>query len=507
MPCHQMGGRWMGQCEFDASGNPTNLNQTQNQIPTDPANLPEVIPSQKVVLKNGDTFEITAEMVQQKIGNESIKRVAYNRQIPGPQIMVEQGSSITVTLINKTLFPTTLHSHGLRLDDDFDGVPKSMMGKQDSILPGKSFSYTLTFPDAGIYWYHPHIREDYGQEMGMYGAFLVTPKDTKYWNPVDREEVLILDDFAKGVPFFKDHTDHTLMGRYGNMIVVNNQENPQLTAKRGEKIRFYILNTANVRPFDISLDGGTQVLVGGDMGRIEKEQKVDHFILGPAERAIVEVQFEDDGIYPILNRGKQIASVKVLAEDISSVSLPALRSNSNDYASIRNNLSALLKKPIEKSLSLSLEMAGMGNMGNHTMGEMQSSLDDGIEWEDTMVGMNGMSTDQNTKWILKDTTTGKENMDIMWKFKKDDLVKIEIYNDPNSMHPMQHPIHFHGQRFVVLTTNGIANTDFQWKDTTLIPAGTKVEILLETSNIGSWMAHCHIAEHLHSGMMFHFDVE
>jgi FtsP/CotA-like multicopper oxidase with cupredoxin domain len=85
-------------------------------------------------------------------------------------------------------------------------------------------------------------------------------------------------------------------------------------------------------------------------------------------------------------------------------------------------------------------------------------------------------------------------------------VKISIKNDEKGMHPMQHPIHFHGQRFVVLSRDGVVNDNLQWKDTVLIPSGQTFDILVEMSNPGEWMAHCHIAEHLESGMMFDFTV-
>jgi len=98
-------------------------------------------------------------------------------------------------------------------------------------------------------------------------------------------------------------------------------------------------------------------------------------------------------------------------------------------------------------------------------------------------------------------------MDIEWKFKKGQFVKVEIYNDPKSMHPMQHPVHFHWQRFVVLTRDGKPNTNLQWKDTTLVKNGEKIEILIEMTNVWTWMSHCHIAEHLQSGMMMTFKVE
>ena len=512
MPCHQMGGMWMGNCEKDDSGNiiPPTV-EVGNTFSTEIAGLPRTEPSLEVVLKNGDVYEMTAEMVQQTVGNTTIKRLAYNRQIPGPRLIVEQGATITLQLTNSLEIPTTLHSHGIRLSDAFDGVPLQMMGKQKEILPGESFLYTLTFPDAGVFWYHPHMREDYTQEMGMYGNFFVTPKDPAYFGKVDREEFLMIDDFAKSIPFFKDYTDHSLMGRYGDIFLINNQDDFQITAKRGEKIRFYITNTANTRVFDLQIDGGAMKLVGGDNGRIEKEEKIDHLILGPAERAIVEIQFEDDGIFPVLHRGKTLGQITVLPEDLHSVEMLSFSENTSDYAAIRDQFADLLKKPADKKLKIGMEMNGMGHMEgmNHDMMGMMNGgvADDGIEWEDNMGMMNAMSTDQNTKWILEDTETGEENMDIQWKFQKGSLVKIEIFNDPKGMHPMQHPIHFHGQRFVVLSIDGKPNENLQWKDTVLIPSGKTVTLAVEMNNVGSWMAHCHIAEHLHAGMMFHFEVE
>ena len=83
-----------------------------------------------------------------------------------------------------------------------------------------------------------------------------------------------------------------------------------------------------------------------------------------------------------------------------------------------------------------------------------------IEWEDEMAAMNNISTSADTFWKIIDEETGKENMKIDWQFNTGDLIKVRIFNDPKSMHPMQHPIHFHGQRFLVLSTNGEVNNNF-----------------------------------------------
>ena len=129
-----------------------------------------------------------------------------------------------------------------------------------------------------------------------------------------------------------------------------------------------------------------------------------------------------------------------------------------------------------------------------------------IEWYDIMPGPNSASTTMNMRWIIRDSATGRENHDINWTFRAGDKVKIRIVNSPQSAHPMPHPIHFHGQRFLVAAVNGIRNRNLAWKDTYLVGQDHVVDILLDASNPGGWMAHCHIAEHLEGMMMFPFYV-
>ena len=130
----------------------------------------------------------------------------------------------------------------------------------------------------------------------------------------------------------------------------------------------------------------------------------------------------------------------------------------------------------------------------------------GIEWEDDMVEVNRGTTPANTRWKLIDRATGDENHGIAWKFRVG-WVKIELVNEMDSDHPMHHPFHVHGAgRFLVLDRDGTEEQNLMWKDTVLIRTGEVVNILLEITNPGHWMAHCHIAEHHESGMMFSFEV-
>ena len=116
--------------------------------------------------------------------------LAYNGSVPGPTLRVRQGSTITVNFTNRTDLESTVHWHGLRLENRFDGTHET----QAPVAVGESFTYQITFPDPGVYWYHPHIREDYGQEMGLAGNILVVPAEADYWPPANRELMMTIDD-------------------------------------------------------------------------------------------------------------------------------------------------------------------------------------------------------------------------------------------------------------------------------------------------------------------------
>jgi suppressor of ftsI len=495
-------------------------------VSTDVAGLAEAKPPATVELKNGDTYDLTASIVKKNINGTEFRMLAYNGSIPGSLIEVRQGSAVTINFKNNADMETTLHSHGVRLDNPFDGVPGMT---QQTVKPGGTFAYQVKFPDAGMYWYHPHVREDYEQELGLYGNYLVMPSSTAYWSPVNQEVPLFLDDILieNGmIALSKTGADHTLMGRYGNVMLVNGETNYSLSAKKGEVIRFYMTNSASARPFNVAIEGAKLRLVGSDGGAYERDQWVDSVTLGPSERGIVEVLFDKSGAFALQNktpdRTYTLGTINVTDTpiDISyAKEFSVLKTHTDTVQSI-NPFRSYFDKAPDKQIQLTLDMGGnMMNMqgmghGSHMMpdgsimgGSMMSAGPDGIEWEDTMQAMNQMSNTESAQWKIVDQATGNANMGIDWTFKLGQPVKIRIWNDPNSMHPMQHEIHFHGQQFLVLARNGVKQTDLVWKDTVLVPSGQTVDILLNPSNPGTWMAHCHTAEHLEAGMMFSFKVQ
>jgi FtsP/CotA-like multicopper oxidase with cupredoxin domain len=353
---------------------------------------------------------------------------------------------------------------------------------------------------------------------------VVRPKDPFYFPPADKEEVLFLSDLPMKngvITLRKDQTSHSLMGQYGNVMLVNGSDQYTVTGSAGDTVRLYVVNSANVRPFNFAIEGLTMKLVGGDSGAYEQGAVVDAVLLNPSERAIVDILIPKEGTYRLVN--KTPTKTYVLG---TLVSVPSDALHDNSYSVLESNEDTVksvesMKKYFnvapQKTINLSIDMHGgmMGGM-NHTHGGMSGGMmggmgmqatTDGIEWEDGHADMNAMSNVDSLTWKMVDAATGKSNMDVNWEFKKDVPVKIRIFNDPMSMHPMQHPVHFHGQRFLVLDRDGVRQTNLVWKDTVLVRSGETVDILLDPSNPGIWMAHCHISEHLEAGMMISFTVK
>src|SRR5688500_5467891 len=161
-----------------------------DHFPTETAGLPQAAESLVLELGDGDRFELRIAPVAKRLGDDTVRMIAYNGSVPGPVLRVREGSELLVDVVNEGDLEATVHWHGLRLENRYDGTHET----QAPIPVGGSFSYRISFPDPGVYWYHPHIREDYGQELGQYGNIVVAPAESDYWPPYHRDLVLTLDD-------------------------------------------------------------------------------------------------------------------------------------------------------------------------------------------------------------------------------------------------------------------------------------------------------------------------
>jgi FtsP/CotA-like multicopper oxidase with cupredoxin domain len=532
-----------------------------DEFSRDPSGLPEATAPAVLELANGDTLDLRVAPVAKGLGDVTVRMLAYNGSIPGPTLKVQQGSEIIVRVTNAGDLDTTVHWHGLRLENKYDGVPHAT---QAPIPVGGEFSYRIQFPDPGLYWYHPHVREDYAQELGLYGNILVVPAEPDYWPSVDRDLLLTLDDIliedGTVAPFSRIETTYAAMGRFGNVFLVGGEPDPRLSWRADEVVRLWLTNTASTRVFNVELSGARMKLVGGDGGRVEHEEFIDQVLLGPSERAVVDVLVEQPGGELTLqhqtpDRTYRLASVQVRDEPAApsqaARGFQQLRT-APELEAERQQLERWLAAPPDKTLAMVAQMddpaaeaetlggaasyacpmhpevtsdqpgrcpkCGMKLLavepdGNHM--EMHHAhaahaghdAGDGIEWEDDMVEFNRLTTPANMHWRFLDRTTGVDDPVIDWRFSVGQRVKIRLVNEMDSDHPMHHPFHLHGAgRFLVLARDEVVEPNLVWKDTVLVRTGQTVDILFDVTNPGLWMAHCHIAEHMQSGMMFSFTV-
>jgi FtsP/CotA-like multicopper oxidase with cupredoxin domain len=265
-------------------------------FPTETAGLSDAVRPQLIRLHDGDRFDLRIEPVRKRLNDAELRMLGYNGSIPGPTLHVDQGSEITVQVTNDGDVEATVHWHGLRLENRYDGVPHET---QAPIPVGGTFTYKVQFSDAGFYWYHPHIREDFGLEMGLYGTIIVEPTDPSYWPAVDRQLSITLDDLLVEdghiAPFHRSGPNYTAMGRFGNVMLINGETAFSGEAAVGEVVRLYLVNTANTRIFNFAVRGARMKLVGGDSGRYEQEAFVDEMMLAPSERAVLDVLFDATG--------------------------------------------------------------------------------------------------------------------------------------------------------------------------------------------------------------------
>ena len=537
------------------------MSTTPDRFPTEIEGLPEAHRPELVELSDGDRFELRIAPVAKRLGDATVRMLAYNGSIPGPILKVREGSELLVDIENQGDMEATVHWHGLRLENRYDGTHET----QAPMAVGGRFTARVAFPDPGVYWYHPHIREDYGQELGLYGNVLVEPADPDYWPPAHRELPLTLDDIlledGKVAPFSRVETTYAAMGRFGDVLLVNGEPDLSLDAKLGEVVRLYLTNTANTRVFKVALPGARMKLVGGDSGHVEHEEFVDDVALAPSERVVIDVLFDRPGDLVLEHhtpeRTYRLAGIRVgeaRAEPPLREQFEVLRTNA-DMTEERERIAAHLDAEPDKTVAFLAEMdmgapagdgpvayacpmhpevvseepghcpecgmkllpaelvaeAGGGHPEGHDHGHAGGghahATADGIEWEDEMVEVNRMTTPANMRWKIIDRDTGAENAAIDWHFRVGDRVKIRLLNEMAGDHPMHHPFHVHGAgRFLVLSRDGTVEPNLVWKDTVLVRTGETVDILLDVTSVGRWMAHCHIAEHHESGMMFSFEV-
>lgn len=490
-------------------------------LPLADSALPLAEPRRVIDIRDGDTLRLAARLVRRTIGGRSLAMYGFNGQYPGPLIRAARGATLTVVFTNQLEQPSSVHWHGVRVDNAYDGVPDVT---QRAVPPRESFIYRVHFRDNGLYWYHPHVREDIQQDLGLYGNILIHPSGANWLPRVDREEVLAVDDILMDndgvLPYGADSPTHALMGRWGNVFLVNGEPRYALSVRQGEIVRFYLTNVSSARVYNLAFAGARMKVVASDAGQFEREAWAPSIVIAPAERYVVDVRFDSAGEAPLTNRvqaldhmyGTYSSEVDTLGAVHVALGGVGQATNNDAFATLHVNTDVTaelaryrryLSRSPDRTLILTLATRDLPP----PVAMMLNSLNVPMDWNDGMSMANWVTTGHQVRWIIRDAADHRENMDVRWRFPRGSLVKLRIFNDPTSVHAMAHPIHLHGQRFLVLARNGVPNDNMVWKDTGLIPAGEAVDLLVDMANPGTWLLHCHVAEHMGAGMMSTFTVE
>jgi FtsP/CotA-like multicopper oxidase with cupredoxin domain len=398
----------------------------------------------------------------------SVSAWTYDGGIPGPLIRVRVGDRLVVRFTNNLPDPTTVHWHGLRIPIQMDGVPGH---SQPEVPPGGTFTYDFVVPDAGLFWYHPHLMSAAQVGFGLYGALLVEDPD----DPVDVEDelVLVLSDIGISAGGTLEAPDSggpagMVFGREGTHVLVNGRVQPRLVARDGAPQRWRILNAAKSRYFQLFLDGQPFTKIGGDNGLQEFAQTSDRLVLATGERADV-----------------LIAPRRVPGEELTLMSLLYNRG----YGSVEYREQPLLvtvnfadappfagppPAPVRRTIE-PLSTAGATQVNVELT--LAKKADGNFEY-----GINGVPFATNRPLAAR-------------------LGETQIWTITNHT-KWSHPFHLHGFSFLVLDRDGEPARPLVWKDTVDVPLEQTVRFVVRFDDReGAWMYHCHILDHADGGMM------
>lgn len=413
----------------------------------------------------------------------------YQGRVPGPVIRVRRGERVRVRLRNGLVQPTTVHWHGIRLDNAMDGVPGLT---QAPVPPGRDFEYDFAVPDAGTFWYHPHHRSWEQMARGLYGLLIVEEDDPPL---VDREIAFVADDWRLDKDgkideeSFGNMRDWSHAGRLGNWLTINSRSAPEFPVRAGERIRLRCLNAANARvlAFDFGSDKLRAHVIAWDGQPVAPEAvAAGGLVLAPAQRAdlLIDVAGEPGASVPIFEVSMR---EKVEAARFVIGPAPPLRKVAADPISLpANPLPGGLDMAAAQSIDLLMEGGAMGGMREAMY---QGKMFDIRE----LAGMGKV-------WAFNGVI-GRPREPLA-RIPKGRTAVIDMVNRTAWPHAM----HLHGHHFRVVERDGKKVSGAPWRDTELVKADERVKIAFVADNPGKWLFHCHMLEHHAAGMVTWIEV-
>jgi len=409
--------------------------------------LPSVALSMPSVLR---AEPVVAQILEP--GEPSTAMLGFNGTTPGPALRVRQGDRLSVRFDNQTDQPSSVHWHGIRIENAMDGVPGMT---QPVVAPGESFDYAFAVPDAGTFWYHSHNRSWEQVAKGLFGPLIVEelqPPD------VDHDITVILDDWRLDedgalMGGFGNRHDVSHAGRLGNYAKI---QASQESARLGDRIRLRIINTATARVFPVRIKGLSAQIVALDGMPLSAPRALEDFSMAPAQRVdiIGDVTAAVEFLFVARDQLYNMGAIALDGEN------PAPRST--PIAPLPAARVVEPKATPDQSLTLRMEGGAMG--GRHAGNDI---------W-----AFNGVSGLPDAPFAT---------------FQRGQTCEIDLINDTS----FPHGIHLHGHHFHEMTANG---TPGDLRDTSLVERGASRKIKVVFDNPGKWLLHCHMLGHQAAGM-------
>ncbi|CAN5704067.1 multicopper oxidase family protein [soil metagenome] len=392
----------------------------------------------------------------------------YEGSVPGPFIDAKVGDRVIIKFKNSLPEPTTIHWHGIRLPATMDGT----LAMQSPIPPGGTFRYEFVFKDAGLYWYHPHMRSDIQVQKGLHGAIRVRGTSEPV---VDDERVLMLDDVRlKPDGTLSEYLDDTskMMGREGNKLLVNGTTDATLSLRPGASVRLRLVNVANGRFFNLRLPGHTWRVIGHDGGLLPRPYDAERLLIAPGERydVMVIANGTPSSVVDLVNEPYERGHESGLRPPMTVAHVRFSDEAPLAGRTLPDSFAAIAALPNSgKTVPIVLNEATRN-------GELVFTINDAVfpDVPPVMVETGGLR-----------------------------ILALENGSE------MDHPFHLHGFFFQVLEKNGqpVALESMGNKDTIILPAKTSMKLVTRLDEPGHWMYHCHILEHAEGGMMGEVHVE
>jgi len=423
----------------------------------------------------------------------------YVNVSPGRELRVTEGDLVEVAIRNDLPEDTTIHWHGIALRNDMDGVPDLT---QPPIRPGETFTYRFTVPDAGTYWFHPHMGLQL--DRALYAPLVIDARDEP--GRYDVDEVVVLDDWldgfgtfpeealrsltgmdamadggmgqggmgsspgtgtgAMGMPMFRsellgghagdvEYPLHLLGGRPSS-------DRPTIEVPVGGRARLRLINAGSETAYRVALGGHRMIVTHADGFPVEPVE-VDALLIGMGERYDVVVQ-PGSGAWPLvaLAEGKNLTATAVVRTSDASASAPP-------PPDVRpTELDGRLLRYTDLRATEAVRLA-----------VRRPDVDQTIKLTGSMMPYS---------WAF-DAKPFPERSPV--EIQQGQRVRLAFENTTS----MWHPIHLHGHTFVTGD-----RTDGPRKDTVNVLPGETVVVNFDADNPGQWMAHCHNSYHLERGM-------